>query len=220
MFLFYFIFPSILVLNSIFIFSFKDYLGPKGIFYTSLFSIFISIFCLIIELFYNFFLGVYFFIDFGRWFTIIDHIDSRLIFCFDNLSIITSILVLILTSLALFFGIEYMSREAFISRVVYLLNMFSTSVVLLFSVYDFFLIVLFWELIGLFSYFLVNFYSQRIYTIKASYKTFVFSRISDMFIFFALIIVVFVFGSTDLSIIFLKIPFYLFHFFFYRRYRF
>jgi hypothetical protein len=49
--------------------------------------------------------------------------------------------VLTLTSLALFFGSEYMHRDAFVNRLLYLLNMFSTSVILLFFVYDFFLIL-------------------------------------------------------------------------------
>jgi NADH-quinone oxidoreductase subunit L len=71
-----------------------------------------------------------------------------------------------------------------------------------------------WELIGLFSFLLVNFYSQRIYTIKASLKTFIFSRISDMFIFIAFNLSILVFNTSDLSIIFLKVPFFLFHIFY------
>jgi len=62
-------------------------------------------------------------------------------FCFDNLAVVLSMVVLFLTSLAQVFGVEYMAREAFISRLVYLLNLFATSVILLFVVYDFFLIL-------------------------------------------------------------------------------
>jgi len=42
---------------------------------------------------------------------------------------------------ALYFGVEYMYREAFINRLLYLLNLFATSVVFLFYCYDFFLIL-------------------------------------------------------------------------------
>lgn len=49
---------------------------------------------------------------------------------------------------------------------------------------------------------------MRIYTIKAALKTYVFSRISDFFMFFAFIQVIFFFSSTDLSIIFIQIPFF------------
>jgi hypothetical protein len=50
-------------------------------------------------------------------------------------------MVAFLTMLAQFFGVEYMAREAFINRLVYLLNLFASSVILLFCVYDFILVV-------------------------------------------------------------------------------
>ena len=43
---------------------------------------------------------------------------------------------------ALYFGIEYMYRDAFIVRLLYLLNMFAASVIFLFISYDFFLILI------------------------------------------------------------------------------
>jgi len=119
---------------------------------------------------------------------------------------------------ALYFGVEYMYREAFINRLLYLLNLFATSVIFLFYCYDYFLILFSWECIGLFSFLLVNFYSSRIYTIKAALKTFVFSRLSDMFMFFSFLLVISVFSSTDLSIIFLQVPFLCFHYYFFGSY--
>lgn len=107
-----------------------------------------------------------------------------------------------------------MYREAFINRLLYLLNLFATSVVFLFYCYDYFLILFSWECIGLFSFLLVNFYSSRIYTIKAALKTFVFSRISDLFMFFAFLLTVNTFNTTDLSLIFLQTPFLAFHYIF------
>jgi NADH:ubiquinone oxidoreductase subunit 5 (subunit L)/multisubunit Na+/H+ antiporter MnhA subunit len=123
-------------------------------------------------------------------------------------------LVLLLTMFALYFGVEYMYREAFINRLLYLLNLFATSVVFLFYCYDYFLILFSWECIGLFSLLLVNFYSTRIYTIKAALKTFVFSRISDMFMFISFLMTISIFSSTDLSFIFMQVPFLAFHYLF------
>lgn len=157
-------------------------------------------------------MGNYFFIDFGRWFFCLDLIDSHLVFCVDTLALVCALLVLMLTCFALYFGVEYMYREAFINRLLYLLNLFATSVIFLFFCYDFFLIMFAWECIGLFSFLLVNFYSSRIYTIKAAVKTFVFSRISDMFMFLAFILSISIFNTTDLSLIFLQTPFYTFHY--------
>ena len=207
-------FPILLFLHCLFIFLFKKWLGPVGTFYSSLLVFIFSLILSLNELYFILLNGNYFYIDFGRWFFCLDLIDSHLVFCVDTLSLICSALVLTLTSLALYFGVEYMYREAFINRLLYLLNLFATSVIFLFFCYDFFLIMFAWECIGLFSLLLVNFYSMRIYTIKAALKTFIFSRISDMFMFISFILCIVIFNTTDLSLIFLQIPFLTFHYLF------
>lgn len=201
----------LLILNSIFIFFFKKWLGPVGIFYTSISTLIMFIILNFYTLLYNLHYNLFIYVDLGRWIIINDLIDSHLLFCFDNLTVILSMVVALLTILAQFFGVEYMAREAFVTRLVYLLNLFATSVILLFCVFDFFLILISWECIGLFSFLLVNFYSTRIYTLKAALKTFIFSRISDMFIFISFNICILVFNTTDLTILFCKAPFYIFH---------
>jgi len=206
--------PSALILHCLFIFLFKRWLGPIGTFYTSLVSFSTVLILSITEMYSILIHGSYSFVDFGRWFFCLDLIDSHLVFCLDSLAIVSSALVLTLTMFSLYFGVEYMYREAFINRLLYLLNLFATSVVFLFYCYDYFLILFSWECIGLFSLLLVNFYSTRIYTIKASLKTFVFSRISDMFMFFSFILTINIFNSTDLSIIFIQTPFMSFHYLF------
>ena len=208
-------YPIFLILHCVFIFLFKKWIGPLGTFYASLVVFGLSLLLNLNELYLILRQGNYYYIDFGRWFYCLDLIDSNLVFCIDSLALIASTLVLTLTSFALYFGIEYMYREAFINRLLYLLNMFATSVVFLFISYDYFLIMISWECIGLFSLLLVNFYSTRVYTIKAAQKTFVFSRISDMFMFISFLLTVVVFNSTDLSVIFLQIPFMMFHFLFF-----
>lgn len=213
-------FPLLLILHCVFIFLFKKWIGPVGTFYSSIFIFFLSSFFCLNEIFFILINGNYYYFDLGRWFFCLDLIDSHLIFCVDFLSLICSLLVLILTTLALYFGVEYMYRDAFINRLLYLLNLFATSVIFLFFSYDFFLIIFFWECIGLFSFLLVNFYSIRIYTIKAALKTFVFSRISDMFMFFSFILSILIFNTTDLSLIFLQIPFLTFHYLFIGNYAF
>lgn len=207
--------PSFLVLHCLFIFLFKRWLGPIGTFYGSLISFSLVLLLSLNELYYTLLTGTYSYVDFGRWFFCIDLIDSHLVFCIDSLALVASCLVLLLTMFALYFGVEYMYREAFINRLLYLLNLFATSVVFLFYCYDFFLILFSWECIGLFSLLLVNFYSSRIYTIKAALKTFVWSRVSDMFMFFSFISAISIFSSTDLSIIFLQVPFMVFHYIFF-----
>jgi len=206
--------PVALVMHCLFIFLFKRWLGPIGTFYASIMTFSFVLFFSLSELYQILLHGNYTFVDFGRWFFCLDLIDSHLVFCIDSLALISSSLVLTLTMFALYFGVEYMYREAFINRLLYLLNLFATSVVFLFYCYDYFLILFAWECIGLFSFLLVNFYSTRIYTIKAALKTFVFSRISDMFMFFSFLLTINTFNTTDLSLIFIQTPFLAFHYIF------
>lgn len=208
-------FPVLLILHCLFIFLFKKWIGPVGTFYSSILTLSFCLLLALNELYLVLIYGNYYYIDFGRWFFCLDIIDSHLVFCIDSLALTAAILVLTLTMFALYFGVEYMYREAFINRLLYLLNLFATSVIFLFFCYDYFLIMFAWECIGLFSFLLVNFYSTRVYTIKAALKTFVFSRISDMFMFISFILTIIVFNTTDLSLIFLQTPFLAFHYVFF-----
>lgn len=210
--------PLALVFHCLFIFLFKRWLGPVGTFYASVLSFSFVLLTSLNELYVLLVQGNYVFVDFGRWFFCLDLVDSHFVFCIDSLALVASSLVLTLTMFALYFGVEYMYREAFINRLLYLLNLFATSVVFLFYCYDYFLILFSWECIGLFSFLLVNFYSSRIYTVKAALKTFVFSRISDMFMFFAFLLTVNTFNTTDLSLIFVQTPFLAFHYLFFGDY--
>ncbi len=206
--------PNLLIIHCLFIFLFKRWLGPIGTFYGACLNFGLVLFLNLCELLEALQTGTYHYVDFGRWFYCLDIIDSHLVFCIDSLASIAASVVLTLTVFALYFGVEYMYREAFINRLLYLLNLFATSVVFLFFCYDYFLIIFAWECIGLFSFLLVNFYSTRIYTIKAALKTFVFSRISDMFMFVSFSLSLIVFNTTDLSLIFIQTPFLMFHYVF------
>lgn len=203
--------PFSLILNCFVIYFFKKWLGPVGIFFISLYNSLFLIFLIIWQLFILLKFNCFFFLDIGQWFFIFDILDSNIIFIFDILSLLSTFLIIFLSIFAQFFGLEYMYREAYISRLLYLLNLFSTSVVFLFFIFDFFFILIVWELIGLFSLLLVNFYSNRIFTIKASLKTFILSRFSDMFIFMVFNFIIYFFNTTDFSFLFLQIPFFYFY---------
>lgn len=87
-------------------------------------------------------LNQYTYLNLGNYFFLFELIDLNLTFFFDNLSVTSALLVNLLTLLAYLFGIEYMYKELFNQKLIYLLNMFATSVILLFISYDFFLIII------------------------------------------------------------------------------
>jgi len=117
-------------------------MGPLGMFLFSSFNITVVIALLLLSSLLQYNYAVYWFLDLGRIFFLYDLIDSSVLLISDSLSLTTGALVLLLTLFAQYFGVEYMYREAFIIRLVYLLNLFSTSVLFLFFVYDFFLILI------------------------------------------------------------------------------
>lgn len=133
--------PCLFLFNALYVFLFRRYLGPIGVFYLSVSVLGLVIVSLIFILILILRLGGYWFIDLGRWFFSLNGVDMHLIFCIDLLSVIAALMVLGLTMLALMFGVEYMYREAFINRLLYLLNLFAMSVFLLFFCYDLFLIL-------------------------------------------------------------------------------
>ena len=200
-----------ILLSAICIFFFKRWLGPLGSFVIIVVSLFISLIysCFLFTQLQR--LSIIYFFDFGYWLLIDELIESHLVFLCDSLGLVFSILVLMLSLFVQFFSVEYMYREAYLTRLLYLLQFFISSVLFLFIVFDFFLILVAWELIGLFSLLLVNFYSTRVYTLKAALKTFLFSRLSDFFIFLLFVLFVYIFNSSDLSVIFLELPFFLFY---------
>lgn len=200
-----------LILNCVGLYFYRQWWGPLGSFLFSTLSLGLVVLVLLAVFVAHIDLAAVWFVDLGRLFFLFDIFDVNLIFCVDGLALVSSILVLILTIFAQYFGVEYMYREAFILRLIYLLNFFATSVICLFFVYDFFLVLVVWELIGLFSLLLVNFYSLRVYTLKAALKTFIFSRFSDFFIFIVFFFFIVVWQASDLGLLFVQIPFFIFY---------
>ena len=158
-----------------------------------------------------------YFISWGQFYFFNNTFNSNLLFCFDTLSSISGILVGSLAIITFIFSIEYMYREYQLNQLFYLLFFFITSILYLFIVYDLILILICWELIGLLSFLLVNFYKTRIYSIKAAYKTFIFSRISDLCFLFILLLCIINFNTTDLSEIFNQVPYFMYHLIFFKK---
>lgn len=206
--------PSILAIHCFVIYLFRCALGQAGIFYGSIFSFSAFILFSFVELAHSVCSGKVFFLSLGRLALLGDDLDLPVTFCVDSLALLLAMLVAVLTALAMYFGVEYMARDEFAGRLLYLLNLFAASVIFLFFCYDFFLIMLSWECIGLFSLLLVNFYSAQVYVTKAAIKTFTFSRVSDAFLFAALVLSIVYFGTGDLSMIFAEAPFFAFFYIF------
>lgn len=98
----------------------------------------------------------------------------------DILTIVGTLLIVALTGLVLTFGVEYMTREAMLTNVLNNLILFSGSILCFLLAYSFGLILIFWELAGTLSLFLIDTYYSRIRTTQAVTRTYTINKFSDM----------------------------------------
>lgn len=118
------------------------------------------------------------------------------------------------------FSIFYLSNDQKYEKFILLLNYFVFSMILLIHANNFIMIFLFWELIGITSYFLINFYELKSVSFKSAFKAFSFNRVSDVSLLVSIIIfwnatgsfsineptlLYFICNSTSYSIFFFKL---------------
>lgn len=180
---------------------FLSYLGIYGVFLINLFSLFFFWFSLLLQ--FDFFFQNDGFIKLvvGEWFQI--SIDERLhldlyvdiiSFSFMNLTV----------SIALFvycYAFSYFRSEPHVERLILFLNLFVASMVLLVCSGNIFIIFLGWELIGLTSFILINFWTTRVSTLKAAFKAFSFNKFSDISFLIFIVLCYSVFYDTDIMLI-------------------
>lgn len=87
--------------------------------------------------------------------------------------------ILLINFVVQLFSIGYMAGDPHITRYYLFLNFFVTTMILMVSADNFFVLFVGWEGVGLASYFLINFWFTRIYANLAGLKAFLFNRIGD-----------------------------------------
>ena len=186
---FFIIFYFFYFFSIVFSFIFKHYLGLYGVFFLNFFSVFF--FWLFTFSNINFFLVDSNIINFSlfKWF----YLNETLLVNFDIYidSISYSFMLLTLT-IALFVNIyifSYFRNEPYIIRLISLINSFVLSMIILVSSGNLIVFFFGWELIGLTSFFLINFWSERAGTLKSALKAFTSNKFSDICIFFGIIII-------------------------------
>jgi len=91
------------------------------------------------------------------------------------------------------YAFSYFRYEPNVERFILLINCFVISMICLVTSGNFFVLFLGWELIGLTSFFLINFWSTRISTLKSAFKAFTFNKFSDVSLLIAIILVFFLY---------------------------
>lgn len=185
-------------LTSIFSLIFSSYLGFYGIFVLNLFSLLFFFFSMILYVKSVFIFDYFYYIKLGKWMFLSNYFKIDFDFFIDNISLSFSLLT---TSIAIFvyiYTFSYFRYEPLVDRLLVFLNLFIISMVFLVSSGNLVSLFLGWEMIGMTSFFLINFWSTRIGTFKSAFKAFSFNKFSDLFLFFAIILIFNLIFSLDI----------------------
>jgi NADH:ubiquinone oxidoreductase subunit 5 (subunit L)/multisubunit Na+/H+ antiporter MnhA subunit len=152
----------------------------------------------------------YYYINFGRWMYLNSNYKIFFDFYVDNISLSFSFLTLTIAIFVYNFTFAYFRYEPLVDRLIVLLNLFIISMVFLVSSGNLVSLFLGWEMIGLTSFFLINFWVGRIGTLKAAFKAYSFNKISDLFLLFGIFLVFNVYFSLDIITLLNQAPLFLF----------
>lgn len=125
----------------------------------------------------------------GTYAFIFDNAPVSLVLVLDFYNLCYITLTLSIGTWACLFAFNYMRSEPRIYSFILLLFFFLISMVLLLASGNFCSLLLGWELIGCFSFLLINFWTTRVATAKSAFKAFTFNKLSDLSLLTCFIIV-------------------------------
>lgn len=134
-----------------------------------------------------------------KWFKLNGLLEVRFELLIDIVSFGFMFLTTTIAIFVTFFAFSYFRYEPNVERLILLLNAFVLSMVLLVISGNLVVLFLGWELIGLTSFLLINFWSTRVGTLKAAFKAYTFNKVSDLSLFFAIVLVYYSFHEISFS---------------------
>ena len=120
----------------------------------------------------------------------------------DNITAIMLIVVTLISTLVHLFSIEYMSEDPRYSRYFAYLGLFTFSMLGIVLTNNFFLMYVFWELVGMSSYLLIGFWYEKRSASNAAKKAFLVNRFGDFGFWFGIIILFVAFRTFNFETIF------------------
>jgi len=135
-------------------------------------------------------------VDLGSWMSIgLFNIKWQMLF--DSLSLTMTFLVLVISTFVHFYSWEYMGSDPHFLRFISYLSIFTFFMLLFVTAGNFLQMFFGWEGVGLSSYLLINFWFTRLQANKSAMKAIIVNRISDLFLYFSIFTIYFVFGTLD-----------------------
>ena len=122
-------------------------------------------------------------------------------FLFDQLSLEMCVLITSITFCVLLYSTEYMYHDPHVIRFLSLLSLFAFFMIILVTSSSFFQIFVGWEGVGFVSFLLINFWFMRLEANRSAIKAMLFNRVGDSFYLLGLVILIYVFKSTDILLV-------------------
>lgn len=167
---------------------FLSYLSLYGVLIFNL-IVFFLFWCNVVSHFEDFFFDnqhLHFIV--GSWFSLLGYDSVTFEFYVDTLSYSYILLTLTIAVFVYVYTFSYFRYEPNVERLLIFIHLFVVSMLILVSSGNLFVLFLGWELIGLTSFFLINFWSTRIATLKSAFKAFVFNKFSDVSLFIFILV--------------------------------
>jgi NADH-quinone oxidoreductase subunit L len=132
------------------------------------------------------------------WFSLGSDFCFRIGIWLDNLSALLWVLVCFVSLLTHLFSLSYMQYDRNLSRYFAYLSLFTFSMLALVLVDNLLLLYIFWELVGLGSYLLIGFWTEKKSAVRAAKKAFLINRVGDVGFLIGLILIYVFFGTFQL----------------------
>ena len=178
------------------------YIGHRGAVITSLSLLFLGLLLSTITFYEVAFMHNSVYICLGHWISI-NLFEVLWSFNFDFLSTSMLTTVYIISFLVHYYSSEYMKDDPHLPRFIAYLSFFTFFMAVLTTSGNLLQMFLGWEGVGLCSYLLISFWFTRTQAVTSALKAFIYNRVGDLFVIFAIVLVYLSFYSLEFSNIYL-----------------
>ena len=178
------------------------YIGHRGAVFTSLSLLLFALLLSIVTFYEVAFMHNNVYISLGYW-VLMARFEVLWSFSFDFLSIAMLATVYIISFFVHYYSSEYMAGDPHLPRFMAYLSFFTFFMAVLTTSGNILQMFLGWEGVGLCSYLLISFWFTRTQAIISSLKAFIYNRVGDLFVIFAIALTYLSFYSLEFSNIYL-----------------
>ena len=187
--------------NLIFILLFNRFLDKRTVFFFVILSLFISFSCALVMFYEVVMLRSVCFVPLFSWVKV-SFLSVIWTLVFDSLSTTLLLIVLFISLLVHLYSLEYMYEDPHIIRFLFCLSLFTFFMLTMATANNVLQLFLGWEGVGLSSYLLINFWYSRSEANKSAIKAIVVNRVGDFGLYFALLLLIYIFKSVNFGVIF------------------